>query len=199
MKIAPSLKGVRLSFALSHWYELAEKYRPALVAMEQARDMAAADVLTARSTRPSFQDLAALNRRLGQEAHTLELFETLDREQPQAADKVFDLAQPALIKGKAFELANRYVDPPADVIKMVERFHEDLRMAPELGMPEEHRKFAKRSFTYHASTLVAILAINGRHEKAASVAASVRGELEDPEFQRSLDSALEGVVPEPWP
>lgn len=198
LALQPSLRGVRLSFALSDWHELARKYPPAMDAMHQARERAADDVLSGRELRRSFQDLAALDRQLGQRVQTKDLFETLDLENPEAAQKVFDLAEPALIEQRAFELANKYIKPLEDIGRFVERYREDLRIAPDLDDPD-FREIAKKSFIHSASTLVSLLSVNGRVEEAELVATAAREELHDPALEQSLVSALQGVVPEPWP
>lgn len=198
LTIEPSLSGVRLSFALSDWYDLAQKYPPALDAMRQARGQAAANVLAGREPRRAFQEVAAIDQSLGQEAMTGELFETLDRDQPDVAKSVFDIAKRALVEQKAFELANKYVDPPADITRLVQRYREDLQMAPEPGDPD-YSQIARKSFTYNASILVATLAANGRLDEATMVADTARGEIQDAEFEQSMVAALRGVAPEPWP
>lgn len=198
LKFEPALAGVRTSFALSYWNELAQKHPPAMFALRQAREQAAADVLASRDLRRSFQDVATIDRTLGQEARTRELFERLNREQPDVARDVFSLAQRALVAQKSFELANDYLNPSADMARLVERYRKGLRTASELGRPE-HREFTRKSFTHNASTLVALLVVNGRVEEAEAVAAAARKEIQDEASERSLVSALQGSVPEPWP
>lgn len=198
LQLQPSQRGVRLSFALSYWFELAQKYPPAMVALRQAREQAAKDVLSGRHPHRSFEDVAAIDRRLGQEARTRELFEILDRERPDLAREVFAPAQRALIAQKSFKLANKYLNPSADIKRLVERYRKGLRTASGVG-PPDHREFARKYFTNNASTLVALLVVNGRVEEAEAVATAARKEIEDEAFERSLASALQGIVPEPWP
>ncbi len=199
LKFEPALKGVRLSFALSHWYELGKKYPPALEAMKHARDQSAAAVRSGGDVRSAFNDMAAINRTLGEESLTRATFEALDRDDPPAAKAVFNLAQPALIRGRAYALAGKYVDPPRDLARMIERYREAKRTVADSGAGADHADFAERYFTNSAATLVAVLAVNARNKEAEGIAAAATKEWEDPVFRESLESALRGVVPEPWP
>jgi hypothetical protein len=61
----PSLYGVRLSFALSYWAQLAEVYPKARVVLEQIRDKKADAVLSPSADRALFHDVVAINRVLG--------------------------------------------------------------------------------------------------------------------------------------
>jgi hypothetical protein len=58
---APAMYGVRLSFALSSWKELADEYPPALDAMKRVRDEAKTAILDGKAARRNFHDLSALN------------------------------------------------------------------------------------------------------------------------------------------
>lgn len=198
LKLEPSLTGVRTSFALSYWFELAQVYPPAMVALRHAREEAARDVLSSRDLRRSFHDVAAIDRRLGQEVRTRELFELLDREQPHLAREVFAGAERALVAQKSFKLANKYLNPRADMKRLVERYRRGLRTASGV-VPPEHEEFARKFFTHNVSTLVALLVVNDRVEEAGAVATAARREIDDEAFERSLASALQGTVPEPWP
>ena len=198
LRLEPSLTGVRTSFALSSWLELAEKYPPAMDAMLEAREKAATDVRSGPDPRGSFRDVAAIDRHLGREALTLELFVRLDQDRPDVAHAVYELAQRALITQQSFELAGKYIDPSSAMRQLVERYRESLRLASESDRPE-HSGFAERYFAHHASTLVALLVVNGRFEEAEAVAAAAGEEIRSEAFRESLASALRGNVPEPWP
>src|SRR6185436_8688257 len=64
LKIEPAQYGVRLSFALVAWRDLAAKYPPAMEALQKARDTAEAKVKTTAEVFESFHDAVSLNETL---------------------------------------------------------------------------------------------------------------------------------------
>lgn len=198
LSITPSLYGVRLSFALGSWHELGKAYPPAMEELKEARDVAARRVKQGEDLRQSFHDMAAINRTLGADALTRQAFEALDSSDSEAAKEVFELAQPALVRGKAYKLLEKYVDPKKDFAEMKEAFEHGKQLGGENKRFQELR-LAERRFTNEAATLVAILVISGRTEEAKEIAASAKSALEDTSFHDQIDEALEGTVPEPWP
>lgn len=109
----PAMAGVRLSFALSSWKCLADKYRPAYDAMVQIRDRKT-DLLLSEKPKPSlFYDVAALNSTLGEDERTVELFERLDAERPGEAKECWIMAKDALYSAKRYDLIRKYLRNPA--------------------------------------------------------------------------------------
>jgi hypothetical protein len=92
----PSMYGVRLSFALSYWGDLAKIYPPALAAMQEVRDEAQAiavdDVHKSKIRVEAFTDAQALNEELGTRAATVALYDTLARTAPKIAKRCSDRA-----------------------------------------------------------------------------------------------------------
>jgi hypothetical protein len=199
LSIKPSLSGVRLSFALSYWHELAKEYPPALRKLEQIRDQAAQNVVDDKDVFESFHDMASINRTLDEESRTKGVFEALDVKNPKAAKQVVQLAQPALVKGKAYSLLAKYVDPKEDFSRMIEIFRLGKRFAEDPKMGGRHLEATNRIFSNDVTTLVAILVVNERKAEAEEIALSARQEWNDPAFHAALDNALKGIVPDPWP
>lgn len=199
LSIQHSLYGVRLSFALSAWHDLAEQYPPALEKLKEIRDQAAEDVMQGKEVRESFHDMAAINRTLGEEALTKDTFEALDRKNPAAAKQVFGLAQPALVRGRAYGLYARYVEPRKDFSRMNEAYRQGERLAEDPRFGVRHLEFARKKFANDATTLVAILTVNERKAEAEEIALSAKEVWNDASFHAELDKALMGIVPEPWP
>jgi hypothetical protein len=107
----PALAGVRLSYALSEWTELGERYPPALDALRQ---IASATAERLRGNVPRSHDLhdfASINSYLREDAATADLFAWLDEHRPEFAAEAYDIAQPALIRARRFELCTKHVDP----------------------------------------------------------------------------------------
>jgi hypothetical protein len=111
-----SLYGVRLSFALSYWMELAEAYPPARQKLEEIRNNKAAALLTGKGNRELFNDVASINESLGDERKTYELFRQMIDRVPLLAPVCAGLALEAIVKAGDFMLAAQYADPPEEAL-----------------------------------------------------------------------------------
>lgn len=198
LSIEPALYGVRLSFALSYWLELAKEYPPALTKLKEIRDQAKKNVMAGTNVRKSFHDMESINEHLDEQSATKKVFEILHEKSPKAAKQVFDLAQPSLVQGKAYSLIGKYV-APSDFVQMRETYRQGKKLAADARFGTKHLEFANKKFANDATTLVAILAVNDRQKEAEEVAAAARAERDDSSFHADLDKALKGVVPNPWP
>lgn len=199
LEIDPAFYGVRLSFALSYWLELAQQYPPALTRLKEIRDAARKNVVAGQHVRESFHDLESINDQLGEQSATRKLFEALHEKHPKAAKEVFDLAEPSLIKGKAYALIGKYISPKDDFAKMSVGYRQSKVLADDARFGAQHLDFANKKFANDSTTLVAILVVNDRKKEAEEIAASARTEWDDDSFHKALEKALKGTVPDPWP
>ena len=200
LKYAPSMYGVRLSFALSYWKTLSDSYPPALEKLKAERDEAAAKVRGSKDSRHSFNDFASINRELAEDAKTRELFLWLDANSPATASAIYDLAQPSLVKAKEYGVCGRYLpDPDRSLARMVRLYTEDKKIAGDSEFRREMSDFADKSFSNGVGTLVALLAVNGRTADARRVADGAMKARGDSAFRGQIESALRGEVPPPWP
>ena len=108
----PAMYGVRLSFALSYWKQLGDGYPPALTAMKKTRDDKTILLENQKGNRFLFQDVVSLNETLGEGSKTIDLFRKLDQEQKDLATQCWDMAEEAIIKAKAYDLARKYIGNP---------------------------------------------------------------------------------------
>jgi hypothetical protein len=199
LRHCPSLSGVRLSFALAYWYELGQKYPPAMQALRQTRDAAESRFLQRGFGFSSFQELAALNRVLNKPERTVEAFKVADRDNREAATSVYHVAQPYLVMFQEYALCGKYIDPEGQLANAIEllnlqRKHELELADSAIRPPEVSRLFFVRDVT----TLVALLVKNNRASEAASVRNRALDELDDDDFKSALQSALGGNVPYPY-
>jgi len=199
LKYEPALGGVRLSFALSYWHELGKAYPPALVKLKEIRNEAAKNVTNGNHVRESFHDLAAINRTVGEESHTKEIFVLLDAQNADAAKEVFNLAQPALINAKKYKLCGKYIDPKRSFPRIIEHFRMNKRLAKQSRYEASSLEFADKKFTNDATTLIALLTINGRKAEAEEIAGDAKKEWNNASFHAEIDKALQGKLPKPWP
>lgn len=195
----PSLYGVRLSFALSEWRELAERYSPALEALRGVRDESAARLKAGTGSRGDFHDLSSINENLGVEKETAELFAWLDLNRPGLAKQAYGIAQRALVMTRNYALCGKYLDPAGETERMLELHGHHERMIARSRFGEEMRAFARQSLANNAATLVALLVVNERPAEADEVMAAVLKAVPDEDLRAALGKARKGSVPAPWP
>ena len=111
LKYRQSFYGVRLSYALSHWIALGSEYPPALEALEEIR------LETERKARAAnkcctnaFHDYASINRELGKHEETVHLFNWIDKNKPEYAERIFEIAKPALLAAGRHDSLVRYMN-----------------------------------------------------------------------------------------
>jgi hypothetical protein len=201
LRYEQGLRGVRLSFALGYWARLADEYPPARAALEGVRDEAWAGVMPALSPTTafeSFQEFAAINRTLRDDGRTVAAFEQLDEERPDLAERLISVAQPALVRQKQYSVCARYVSLDA-ASRATEMYRHTKEAAAAGRIPSSTVQFAEKKFENDMSILVALLVVSGRDAEARRVAAEAEQERSNEAFKATLEAALKGTVPQPWP
>ena len=164
-----SLYGVRLSFALSYWMDLAKDYPEARRKLEEIRDRKTEELVSGSGDRELFHDVRSINYYLGEEDKTYKLFITMLDRAPLLAPTCAGLAMEAIVKAGDFVLAERYCDPTEDaLIRYSDQLNEDV--ADLTG--DRRRKAATLDAYIHiycdrVGTRMAILKGLGRSEEAA--------------------------------
>jgi hypothetical protein len=200
LRYESALSGVRLSFALASWAELAEKYPPAMAALKAERDTALAGFRrTSADGFDAFFDFAGINRVLSEEERTVTAFKVVDAENTERAQGVFDIAMPALIKAREYELAGKYIEPAEEWESVLSLYRLNVGFSRDERRQPSFDDFAKKSFTNGTATLLGLLVVTGRAREAMRIAEEAREQLQDADFHAAIDEALRGVVPEPWP
>ena len=103
---------------------------------------------------------------------TARVFADLDKEDAPAAKRVFDIAQPALVRAKEYELCAKYLSPEADWLAAAQFFQFSRQEKGRFG--PEHKDFMERSFTNKVGTLLGLLVLNGRRQEAERIAQKAR-------------------------
>ena len=197
LEIIPALYGVRNSYALQDWKELGDVYPPALEKLKESRDEAVARVKAGGDcARACFNDVAAINRVLGEDAGTSELFAWLDQNRPAEAGDVYELAQRSLVLAHSFSLCGKYLQPEAAMAHIIAQYRQSLAYEAKSG---DSSGFAARFFANRAETVVSLLVQNGKSEFAGQLATEAIKERPDDQFRAEMKSALRGRVPDPWP
>ncbi len=199
LRYEPSLRGVRLSYALESWKQLATAYPPAMVALVRARDNALACFMAGRDASERFQEFAEINRVLGEESRTRDAFLAVDRTDPALARVAFDRALPALIRARDYALCMKYFQVDHALNSAIRDYERHQHDAPGGPRAEEAADFYRRQFTNRVATLVALLVVNGRAVEAGDIARRAKCERADLAFSAAVDEALRGVVPAPYP
>jgi hypothetical protein len=198
LRFEPAQAGVRLSFALSYWMELAAVYPPARAALLRTRDETEAAFGADPSSFDLFHDLAALNGYLGDGARTADLFVEAARNHHALARRLYRVAEPFLIAVGRYDACGPFLDPPnrmwmaAESYQVMRSLEEDR---PEGG--PQPPKVARRFYMNGVATLVGLLALNQRAGEAGRARAEALTVLDDAEFRALLDAALSGHLPPP--
>jgi len=142
----PAWYGVRLSYALSDWMELAEHHPEARTTLVVIRDRKTAQLLRGEGTRELFHDVAAIDGHLGEPAHAHDLFRRLADLDPSFAMKCSSIARPILVAAGDHDLAARFLPPLDDYVRSLanqcnERVR-DLQSRPGPSGPEETLRVA---------------------------------------------------------
>ena len=107
----PALAGVRLSFAISDWVQLAQAYGPALGVLKELRDEADAKVRSASAEAVDFMDVCAINQHLAEDAATVDLFAWLSRNDPALAYQTYPMAEDVLVRTRQYAMCDPHLDP----------------------------------------------------------------------------------------
>lgn len=200
LKYDAALYGVRLSFALGSWVELAKQHRPAAEALREVRDQAGARIREGKGHHGEFHDFSSINEMLGEERATADLFAWLDRNNPALAKRSYGVAQSALIYTRQYRLCGRYIDSQETLGRLLRLYREHQRMAKDPRFGRNFQDFADSNLSHGAGTLVALLVLNERTAEAdAVVAAVLKAATPDAGFKKKMSRAREGMLPEPWP
>jgi hypothetical protein len=196
LKYDSGQSGVRLSFALSSWKQLADKFTPAMDDLKAERDAAKKRVLEGKNLPSSMGDLAGLNRTLGDEKQTAEAFLAISRDYPAHAALAYLWAEDALIKDKQYDVCASFCDPERTYQSALSIFQHTKKFAAGRAEPAIVRETNERLFTKKAATIVALMVITKRPKEAESIATKARTELDSDKHRQALDEALAGKMPE---
>lgn len=137
----PSMKGVRLSFALSAWKDLAEVYPPAMKALTDLRNSATLQVTNGGEKKDLFAEVRAINRTLGENAKTVALFENVLKKNPQTAKTYWHYAKDDLFEAKRYDIIKKFIgNPMSEYSVLVENRDRDIAMSQKMKSNESMLK-----------------------------------------------------------
>ena len=195
LKHQPSQYGVRLSFALRYWHELASKYPPAMNKLHALRETAANNAIAGIETHESFHDAYALDRVIGDSNASRDLFHQLHENNPSSAKTVYHIAQPVLVAFGDYDICNQHLDPDTAVDRIIElfQFHQN-RPSPETDS-RFHREFAENNFRNESATVIALLAVSDELDMAQNLANRILEQWDHKSVRDIIDRALNGEFP----
>jgi hypothetical protein len=164
--------GVRLSFALLYWTELAKVYPKAGRSLERIRRDKTAALRNGRGNRETFHDVVSINDHLDKQRDTYRLFVSLDGKRPALAAKCASLAMPALVRHRDFKRARRHVqNPEALLARHASLFKEGMGWSNT--NPRKWRAASReahiRIYCGEVALLTAILRGSGERARAAEL------------------------------
>jgi tetratricopeptide (TPR) repeat protein len=136
---------------------------------------------------------------LGEDDLTKDLFVFLHNERPNDAKLLFSSARAALIKAQEYKICGTYLSERSfEGIAGNFRFSK-LQAERHPAWDRDGRlslSYANRTFAKDASTLIAILVLNGHKVKAELIASDAKKEWKDEQFHNAVDNALRGIPPD---
>lgn len=188
--------GVRLSFALGYWMDLASEYPLAMDAFIQVRDEAEKRCRANAGDFESFHDVSALNRYLDDDRRTIALFLEIARDAPENAKRIYHVAEHLLAAEGMYRECAPFLEWETRLANSIKSYELDLQHEKSYEVLEQHPpKFARRHFQIDVATLVALLVLNDRKQEAEEVCRRCLDVLNDDEMRSVLDAAREGQIP----
>lgn len=163
-----AMYGVRLSFALGYWKQLGDAHPPALEAMEEIRDEKTKLLKDGGGDFALFHDVLALNRTLGENRKTIQLFEQIDEEQPERAKEFWRVAKDLVLDQKRYDLARKHLKDPVQAFNEAKADYERnlaLYDNPQVG-GERFAAYNEKSLVEESLRLIK-LALAFENEAAA--------------------------------
>ncbi|MCK5222876.1 MAG: hypothetical protein KAR14_14910 [Candidatus Aminicenantes bacterium] len=176
----PAMYGVRLSFALSYWKKLGDKYLPALNAIKKTRDHKTDLVAQGKGDRNLFADVMAINRTLEEDTKTVELFRKLDLNYEDMAKQCWNIAKSPVIKAKAYDLAGKYIeDFEQEFVILKKRYDRNKEMYKEKKFGEHFKTFSDNRFVETTIQLIDVAIALGKEKVAKQIQSEALEILDD--------------------
>ena len=184
------MNGVRLSFALMYWKSLGDVFPPATTAMVETRDRTAKKVTEKGGAFAQFHDVSALNRTLGEDSKTVDLFQTLDQTKPDLAKQCWIVAKDAVIKAKRYALASKYIGNPAREFVQIKSMYDLNKKLYDKPMGGESLKASNENIFVEETLQLIEVALALDNLKAAK-------EVQEKALAVVDDNRLKDAIPEP--
>ncbi len=196
LEFQPSQAGVRLSFALMQWMELARRYPKAKDALLEIRDQGTRVFSGGSGSFSNFVETSFINKALGEDYATVALFKTIQQHDPKLARRCYQLVADQLVETGEYALSASFIPETQQRFDQIYSQREkkwkaarDPKSAPDLL-----RKEADRVFIKEIRTFIEILVGTGRREEANDVRDQAVAVLDVPELRSAVTDAEERVA-----
>jgi len=173
--------GVRLSYALDLWMDLAGKYEPAMDGFLALRTSLQEKLFEGVGDSGDFHDLSAINQTLGDSEDTVRVFMTLHDQFPDQAKRVYHIAEKLLVENKYYDVCAIYLVDAKKKYAHIQHMHEmNVDIAnknPDMG--DEFDQYTKDSYVSEVCQLIEILVALKRNDEAADIQRSALTYFDD--------------------
>ena len=188
LKTQPSMYGVRLSFALSDWIELGQKYPKALATLKDIRDKKTARLAGGEAKRDLFHDVEAINDHLSEQDQTVALFKKIAANNPTFARDIYDMAEEALVQKREFALARQYMGDPDSILKEARtQYERNMAWSKRQTQKQASEEAFRNIFTDDVVRLILILKNTGDEERARKIQAEALQVVPDDKIKNALN------------
>ena len=188
--------GVRLSFALGEWMDLAERYPPALDAFIKLRDDLEQRCRDNHGDFESFHDVSAFNRYLGEGRRTIDLFMEIAAEYPDNAKRIYHVAEELLVADGMYQQCAPFLEWEQRIDTSISLYKVDLKHEESWNhMDTAPPRFARKHFVTESATLIALLSLNGRQHEAERVRDRCLAVLDDAAFRETVETRIDWTLP----
>lgn len=179
---APSMTGVRLSFALSYWTDLGAKYPPALEKLNEIRNQKEQVLRLGKGGFDLFHDVTSINRVLNEDERSIKLFKEIEKETPERIEQLWIVVKDIAFQQKDHKLLNRHIkDTEQEYRNIYSDYLRDFKMFKE----QDELKWIKDRFRKVIDLLIELSKFNGDEamankieERASKVLLSENGIVE---------------------
>lgn len=156
------LSSLELSVGFDAWYELAQKYPPALTSLSHIRNESTSRIEEGIGTLMDYQQVCTINRLLKEEQSTYELFKYVHKKYPEAAQYFYAEVQNLLVDKKDYDLFLNYVKDPIFAVESLRHAREEAlsRIRLGLGTKEEMLRVDQEFESQLKNLLQALMALN---------------------------------------
>ncbi len=187
LELEPSQSGVRLSFALSDWMELARHYPKARQALVEIRDRGANKFDAGEGSFAAFHEVASINSYLGEQDATLSLFRSVQARSPKLAAYCYYAAEDLLVERGEYALCASFIPDFQHRFDDMCRSRESTLRSP--GAVPETRKQVDGVFITGSCKLIEILVGVGRKAEAEKIRDQAVAILDVPKLRSAVADA----------
>lgn len=187
----PGMGGVRLSYALDSWKELAKKYRPAMEALIDLRIRNKETLLEGRGNFDNFHDLSALNFVLGEKEDTLKVFSAIHKNDPEQARVYYHVVEDLLVERKEYEICDHYLADPLTKYSHIQHLHKMntklMKNNPAME-GDEFKSYTTESYVRGICQLIEILLAVHKKDMAKEIQKRALEYFDNEDIRRAICS-----------